>query len=69
MVGAGRFERRPPAPKPSERLFFKFYKPDEADASEILELQFDASVTIQLEGRRTEDQTGAFRLKFRRKFD
>lgn len=53
----------------SERLFFKFYKPDESDASDILELQFKASDTVELEGRRTEDQTGTFRLKFRRKFD
>jgi len=47
---------------------FRQFKPL-ADDVTLLELQFDASETVQLEGRRTEDQTGAFRLKFRRKFD
>jgi autotransporter translocation and assembly factor TamB len=53
----------------SERLFFKFYRVDSSTASDIYEFRYDATDQLSLEGRRTEVQSNALRIRFRKRFD
>jgi autotransporter translocation and assembly factor TamB len=53
----------------SEKLHVKFYKVDSPSESNIYEVRFDASETLQIEARRTEVQSNAVRVRLRKRFD